>query len=146
MVGWIAAFLAAFAGTLGGLVNAILTDNGFVMPKYADTADGGKILRPGLFGNVAVGAIAALISWALYGSGAGTPILSTTHVDLTWAGFAAAMMVGVGGSRWLTGEVDKALLRNTAAQAAKAQKSDSLAIQLAVLSPAQALAVVNKAA
>jgi hypothetical protein len=45
------------AGAVGGVVNALMSDNGFVLPK---TAHG--IIRPGYLGNVLIGAVAAGIS------------------------------------------------------------------------------------
>ncbi|MBV8934298.1 MAG: hypothetical protein JO095_00615 [Alphaproteobacteria bacterium] len=50
------------AGFLGGLVNALITDNGFVLPKYAE-----GIWRPGFLSTAFIGAVAAVVSWGLYG-------------------------------------------------------------------------------
>jgi hypothetical protein len=145
MQGWEAALAAAGAGALGGLANALMSDNGFVLPKNEATPDGSSVWRPGVTGTVIVGAIAAVVSWALYGAGAGQSILSTTALELTWAGAAAAVLVGVGGSRWLTSEVDKTLLKKTASAAASKDANPSLANVIATSSPAAGLRAVRNA-
>jgi hypothetical protein len=63
---WVCALLILGAGAVGGVVNALMTDNGFVLPTRERS-----ILCPGFVSNVLVGALAAFSSWAFYGSGAG---------------------------------------------------------------------------
>ena len=63
---WNLLLIICAAGAVGGIVNALMTDNGFVMP-LRETTDGATIIRPGFFGNVVIGAVAAGISWGLYG-------------------------------------------------------------------------------
>jgi hypothetical protein len=63
---WTCAFLIATSGAIGGVLNALLTDNGFLLPQ---TKRG--IWCPGFISNVLIGAFAAFGSWPLYGSGAG---------------------------------------------------------------------------
>jgi hypothetical protein len=43
-------------------VNALLTSNGFVLPKLSN-----GILQLGIIGNLLLGAFAAVITWGLYG-------------------------------------------------------------------------------
>ncbi len=138
MAGWLPVIIAFVAGALGGLVNAVTTDNGFIFPKFASVPDGGNIWRPGVLGNLIVGAIAAVVSWALYGPAAGLPV-GDFKAELTWAGFASAVLVGVGGARWLSAEVDKTLLKGAASVAAGKQTNQQLAARMSVLSPASAL-------
>jgi hypothetical protein len=145
MQGWEAALLATLAGAIGGVVNALLSNNGFILPRSVPSTGGGTIWMPGVIGNVIVGAVAAVLSWGLYGSGAGVPMLSAVKVDLTWAGFAAATLVGVGGSRWLSAEVDKQLLRDAAIGAANKVQSPNLSAAIASLSPAAMNALVRAA-
>ena len=57
----------AVAGAIGGLVNAFMTDNGFAIPRVGEIGAPGAIVRPGVFGNIGVGAVAAAVSWGLYG-------------------------------------------------------------------------------
>jgi hypothetical protein len=49
------------------------------------------------------------------------------------------VLVGVGGARWLTNEVDKNLLKATAAKAAGANPNLRAGQQIALASPAQVL-------
>jgi hypothetical protein len=62
---WVCALLITVAGGIGGVVNALLTDNGFVLPRRES-----GVLCPGAFSNILVGGFAAFASWAFYGSGA----------------------------------------------------------------------------
>src|SRR5262249_14318307 len=67
---------------------------------------------PGAIGNIIVGTISAVVSWAFYGSGAAVDIASANPrelVSLRLTALAGALMVGVAGARFLTSEVDKAL-------------------------------------
>src|SRR2546425_629874 len=52
-------------GALGGGVNALNTDNGFILPKKDQTSTGQEIIRLGVLGNIAIGLIAAPLVWFL---------------------------------------------------------------------------------
>jgi hypothetical protein len=150
---WWMLFLISIAGALGGVVNAFISDNGFIMPKSELTTTGATVLRPGYFGNILVGAVAAVVSWGLYGPLGSLLIAGTSEalksnvspdkVGLTLASLVGAVLVGVGGARWLSSEVDKNLLRATAAQAAGKQSSTNASQQIAMATPAQALKVAR---
>ena len=102
------AFLVASAGAIGGLINAYFTDHGIRRPSISN-----GVWCPGAIGNVVVGAISAFVSWALYGSGAVIDVANPTGrelVGLRLAALAGALLVGVAGARWLSSEVNKALL------------------------------------
>jgi hypothetical protein len=62
----------------------------------------------------------------------------------TLAGVAGAFLVGVGGSRVLTSEVDKKLLKLAASTAAGRKADPNRAAELAVRSPAEALKAANE--
>jgi hypothetical protein len=130
------------AGAVGGVVNALLTDNGFILPSSEPT-DSTTILRPGILGNVLVGAIAATVSWGLYGPFANAvvaPSSQTPMSTLTLAALVGAILVGISGARWLTNEVDKKLLKATASAAAASAKAEpEAAVKIMTSSPAQAL-------
>jgi hypothetical protein len=66
---WMCASLILAAGALGGVVNALITDNGFALPKVRR-----GIWCPGFVANLLVGAFAAFASWSFYGSGAGVEL------------------------------------------------------------------------
>jgi hypothetical protein len=113
---WTCALLITIAGAIGGVINALLTgNNGFVLPKVKR-----NILCPGFLSNVLVGAFSAFASWAFYGSGASVELAQITEqtISLRFSALAGAFLVGVGGARWLTNEVDKNLLKESVVEAA----------------------------
>jgi len=114
---WECAALISISGSLGGVVNALLSDNGFILPtKVKD------IWCPGFVSNVMIGTFSAFASWSFYGSGAGLDISSAgarTQISLTFSALAGAFMVGVAGARWITNEVDKRLLAESVKIAAR---------------------------
>lgn len=114
---WMCALLIAVFGGIGGVVNALLTDNGFIKPRWIN-----NIWCPGIISNVLVGAFAAFSSWAFYGSGASIELAQVTEraeISLRFSALAGAFLVGVGGARWLTNEVDKRLLKESVKEVSK---------------------------
>jgi hypothetical protein len=105
---WLCAALIFFSGLVGGAINALLTDNGFIFPKRVK-----NIWCPGFISNILIGGLSAFISWACYGSGAGIQLAQGDRVRLgfTFSALAGALVVGVAGAKWLTNEADKKLLR-----------------------------------
>jgi hypothetical protein len=111
MTVWECSGLITGAGAIGGLVNTLMTQGKLTLPEYR-----AGVFCPGFIGNVFVGAFAALISWALYGAGAGIELARQSAdareaLSLTVGALAGAALVGVGGARWLSSEVDAKLLR-----------------------------------
>ena len=149
---WRLLFYVALAGAVGGVVNALITDKGFFLPSK-EHVDSITIYRPGWIGNVVIGAIAAAVSWGLYGPLAayyiaGTPEALKTNtapdkVGLALASLVGAVLIGVGGARWLTNEVDKSLLKAAASKAAGAQGTPSASQQIALASPIQAFNIAK---
>jgi hypothetical protein len=131
-------------GSIGGVVNALLSDNGFILPRKEEQ-NNTRIIRPGFLVNIFIGGIAALVSWGLYGPFAQVFIIGGTidpkvgSTGLSLSSVIGALLVGVGGARWLTNEVDKRLLRAAASKAASGQPSDQKAIRISAASPAEAL-------
>lgn len=143
---WLIMGTVSLAGAVGGVLNALMSDNGFVLPQSAETEEG-KILRPGYLGNIFIGAVAAFISWGLYGPFADYPLFkkgATADLELTIAALVGAIMIGVGGARWLTNEVDKTMLRTAASQAAAGGANVDIAAKLSMASPARALELTSK--
>jgi hypothetical protein len=144
--------LAIFiAGGVGGIVNALMTDNGFLMPRQEVVRDT-TIYRPGCLGNVIIGGVGALISWGLYGplsayqvlgTSAGLSATNSGADGVSLAALVGAILIGVSGARWLTNEVDKTLLRAAAAEAANAKASPNAAQQIMMAPPAQALNIAK---
>lgn len=150
---WLILLCVFVAGAIGGVVNALMTDNGFLLPKSEDIDGKTKIFRPGYLGNILIGAIGAVVSWGLYGSFSTYLIIGTADaikgnvspdkIGLSLASLVGAVLVGIAGSRWLTNEVDKNLLKAAAAQAAGSQPSAIASQQIALASPAQALNIAQ---
>jgi hypothetical protein len=143
------------AGGTGGVINAVMTENGFPMPKK-ETVDGATtIIRPGVLGNVLVGGAAALISWGLYGplsafvivstdkAGAGASIEQGAQSGLTLAALVGAMLIGISGAKWLTNEVDKNLLKAAVTRAAGSAPSVAAAQEMAIATPARTLEIAR---
>ncbi len=107
------------AGAIGGIVNALLSDNKFIIPKVKN-----GILCPGAISNILIGGTSAFSSWSFYGSGASIELAKVgasarQEISLTFAALAGAFLVGVAGAKWLTNEVDKRLLKESVKEAAK---------------------------
>jgi hypothetical protein len=126
---WVCALLISIAGAFGGVVNALLSDNGFALPRRVS-----GVWCPGAVSNILIGAFAAFSSWAFYGSGASIELAENsarTVISLRFSALAGAFLVGVAGAKWITNEVDKRLLRESIKVAAKqtlpAEQSDQIA-------------------
>jgi hypothetical protein len=95
--------------------------------------------------NIFIGGIAAVVSWGLYGPFAETFIIGGAidpdagSIGLSLSSVIGGLLVGIGGARWLTNEVDKKLLRAAASMAASGQPSDQKAIRISSAPPAEAL-------
>ena len=106
---WTCAALIVVSGGIGGVLNALLTVNGFALPRLKM-----HVWCPGFISNVLVGAFSAFASWAFYGSGASIDLAQQSAravLSLKFSALAGAFMVGVAGARWLTNEADKRMLK-----------------------------------
>lgn len=147
---WWVIGLIAFAGAVGGIANAISTDNSFALPRPVKDGKVTVAWQAGIIGNIITAAVASLISWGLYGPSSalllvGTPPAGTTPtaVSLTVATLATAILIGYGGARWLTNEVDKRILKATASAAASGDASKEKATQIANSSPAEGFRIAT---
>jgi hypothetical protein len=135
--------LVVFGGLVGGFANALISDNGFPLPRTETTAKGERILRPGFLGNLFFGALAALVTWGLYGPIANVELYTSgtqaTALSLTVASFVGAIVSGAGGARVISGEIDKRLLQAAASEAAGRQGNPDAAARIGSASPAVAL-------
>ncbi|HET7560560.1 MAG TPA: hypothetical protein VFK80_11425 [Limnochordia bacterium] len=144
---WHLLIIVTLAGAVGGVVNALMSSHGFIMPR-ATQADGVTIYMPGWIGSVIVGAVAAAVSWGLYGplaavNIAGPAAAVPANVGLTLSSLVGAVLVGIGGARWITNEVDKSLLKYTANKVSSSHVSPEVAQKLAVSSPIQAFQIAK---
>jgi hypothetical protein len=140
--------IVMLGGAIGGTVNALVSDNGFVRPSEETTGEV-TIIRPGFAGNILLGAMAAFISWGLYGAFSNAIIwgasgIGTEEITVSISSIAGAILVGIGGARWLTNEVDKKLLRTAAATAAASKASFDDSQRIARATPAQAFNIAKK--
>jgi len=91
------------SGAIGGIVNALVSDNGFIKPSE-ETAGEVTIIRPGFAGNILLGAVAAFVSWGLYGAFSNAVLFGTTSgigtedITVSIASIAGALLVGIGGA------------------------------------------------
>ncbi len=137
------------SGAVGGIFNAIISDNGFIWPRE-ENVNNVSIFRPGFIGNIILGAVASFISWGLYGAYSSTMLygsltgISTGDFGITISTLAGSLLVGIGGARWLTNEVDKSLLRTAAVTAAAAKQSFDESQRIAVSTPAQAFNIAKR--
>lgn len=110
MIWWIA-LLIFVAGCVGGFVNSLVTGELKLPTRDAEA----KVYRPGWLGTVVVGGAAAAASWGLYGPLAELALLGVDTGNgatpvLRLSEFFGALIVGFGGGRWLTAELDRVLL------------------------------------
>ena len=139
-----------FSGALGGIINALVSDNGFIRPRE-ESLENVRILRPGFLGNMLIGAVAAFISWGLYGAFSGVMVYNSSNgialsseIGLTISAISGAILIGIGGARWLTNEVDKSLLRTAAATAAASRTSFEDSQRISIATPAQAFNIAKQ--
>jgi hypothetical protein len=128
------------AGGLGGVVASILSeDRGFIKPTKVAAA-AGTVYRPGWIGLILTGGIGSWLSWGLYGSVSNAPVTGGSTYTLTMGTICGAVLVGAGGSKWLSSQVDKTLLQQAAAAAAVAGPARPAQAQtIATGSPAEVL-------
>lgn len=137
------------SGAVGGIINAIMSDNGFIKPRE-EVVDNVTIVRPGIAGNILLGAVAAFISWGLYGAYSAAVVymagtgLGVEEVSISISSVAGALLIGIAGARWLTNEVDKTLLRTAAVTAAAARSSYDDSQRIAIATPAQAFNIAKR--
>ncbi|MFF4160656.1 hypothetical protein [Streptomyces sp. NPDC001678] len=128
----------AAAGAVGGVVNALLSDNELVLPR-----EKAGVLQPGFLGNALLGSFAAVVTWGLYGPLKEAVLLGSRPVgelpvSMTVTALVGAALTGVGGARVVTAEVDKRYLRSAGANAAITPADPQLATALRTASPSEA--------
>jgi hypothetical protein len=144
---WMCALLISVAGAIGGVVNALISNNGFILPRRIN-----EIICPGFLTNVLVGALGAFSSWASYGSGAGVELARTVatgseraQISLTFSALSGAFFVGVAGARWITNEADKRLLKESVTVAAEKHIPKKECVEIVKRPPLEVLEAVSRA-
>jgi hypothetical protein len=129
------------AGSVGGFVNALVSNNGFALPRRVK-----GVLCPGALSTVFIGAFAAFASWAFYGSGADLDVTDANAlIHLRFSAVAGAFLVGVVGAKWITNEADKRLLRESVNVAAAKNIPADRVQEIVSGSPLQVLENVTSA-
>jgi hypothetical protein len=106
---WLIAALIFVAGCIGGLLNSAVTGE-FKLP-YRDRE--ARVYRPGWVGTVLIGGVAAAASWGIYGPVAQVVMIGpgpALEPALRVAEFFGAVVLGFGGGRWFTAELDRVVL------------------------------------
>ena len=83
-------------GVIGGVANCLLVEGGFVYPQLTSEEKKGKIWRPGFFGNVLLGGIAALATY----------LLGASRLDFL-SQLGIALLSGLGGGNVLASLMQK---------------------------------------
>ena len=142
---WVLLAIVFVAGAVGGVINAWMSDNGFMLPRTEESG-GNRLIRPGFLGNIITGGISASVSWGLYGPfaaayivGGPAPGAEGAALGLSLSSLVGAVLVGVGGARWLTNEVDKKLLRAAGTALASSPANPELAAKIGSATPAAVL-------
>ena len=143
-VAWYCVILISSAGAVGGVVNALLSGHRRVtMPSYQD-----GVWCPGVLANMLIGAVAALTSWALYGSGVAIELAQTnlrSEISLKLPALAGAFLVGMAGAKWLTSESDRGAWKESVNEAGKKPLTDEQRQKIVQGSPFEVLHKVKAA-
>lgn len=138
---WVCASLIALAGATGGFVNALLSNNGFALPRRIE-----GVWCPGALSTILIGAFPAFASWAFYGSGADIVVGDANAViRLRFSALAGAFLIGVVGGKWITNESEKGLLRQSVKVAASKDVPKEKAETISLGSPLEVLRSVKEA-
>ncbi len=140
-------FIVTLSGAAGGVINAIITDNGFILPRE-ESSEKASIIIPGIIANLLIGAAAGFLYWGLTESNSLSVVYGPTapgvdEIKVTVYGVAMSLLAGMAGARYLTNEVDKRLLKAAAVTAAASGPSDKDAQMMAKASPLQMLQIAK---
>ena len=147
--------IVAACGAVGGVIATLTSeDRGFPLPGTVENT-GGKVWRPGWIGLIIIGAVAAAVSFALYGPLTGQTVIggpdnpnagAADDYGLTLAALGGAVLVGAGGSKWFASQVDKRILRDAAVAAAAGDANAHKAGQIGSALPTVAFRLANNIA
>lgn len=83
-------------GVVGGVANCLLVEGGFVFPQMTNEEKKGKVWKPGFFGNMLLGGIAALATY----------LLGASRLDFS-SQLGIALISGLGGGNVLASLMQK---------------------------------------
>jgi hypothetical protein len=148
-----AAGIVFLLGIVGGSVNALMPG---ITSSEPQSDAGPRVGVLNVLGNALIGGAAALISWGMHGPVSAMVILSVPAADsasqpgnptaratpqpvLTVVGACSALLMGIGGARWISSEVARVQLREAGRLAAMSNPNQHLATMIATAPPAAAL-------
>lgn len=99
---WYLLLILAGIGLLGGILNSLIKDKGFVMPHTIKLDDGSSLWQPGFIGNMIIGAFAAAIVSGLSGPLSQLSTGSNSEYDITATIMISALVAGFGGAKILS--------------------------------------------
>lgn len=103
---WQALIIVLISGAMGGGLAALLgSDKGFVGPTLLQGRSG-TVLRPGFVGLLIVGASAAAVNWGLNSPVSSASFNWRMSYGIPMREVAGAVLIGLGGSKWLSNAVD----------------------------------------
>jgi hypothetical protein len=140
---WLLLGIVFIFGGVGGLVSSLINDKGLSLPRTMDRGDGTAIFSPGFIGNILTGAVAASVSWLLYGPLSQIQLgAAPGPLTMLVATLGGAVLVGMVGSAWLANAVGQKLFQAAAYHAAAAPASPDAAKMLTA-SPVDALNIAK---
>ena len=142
------ALIISAAGSFGGLVNALLVDRGFRLPKKRSVKiddEEYSVITIGWIGNFFMGAFSSLASWGLYGPVSTYSINSQVPVEISISALIGAALVGAAGSRGLTNTIDKEIFKiSTAKISSYVNVPENIPHQLMMLSTDRVLDIADQ--
>ena len=140
--------IIALCGAIGGAINAIITDNGFILPRE-ENSQNASIIIPGVITNILMGGASGFLYWGFTEANSlftvyGPAAPGTEEIKISVYSIAMVILVGATGSRYLTTEIDKRLLKAAAISAAAARPSQEDAQKMANATPIQAFRIARK--
>lgn len=132
------------AGAVGGFTGSFVNGKPPAVFGSNATGEGGHIFLPGFVVNTLIGAVAATVSWLLYGPLSQTQIGATSGTfTMAASTLGGAVLVGMVGSAWLTKAIGQRLFQAAAYNAAVAKPSPDLAASMLTETPADALKIAR---
>ena len=89
--------IVAGAGALGGFGHGLVAGE-FALPRFDSKR---RVFKPGVVGDVLVGALAALVVWAVYGAAASYDVNKSIDLPLPVAQLGMSIIVGISGAQIL---------------------------------------------
>ena len=99
---WYMLLVLAGIGLLGGMLNSLIKDKGFIMPHTKQLDDGSSLWQPGFIGNMITGAFAAAVVSGLSGPLSQLSSGSSTKYEFTATIIISALVAGFGGAKILS--------------------------------------------